>query len=321
VLASLAQAYVWSEGEARVSKSLPRNISIPWVRVSEHLGLPPVITHCDVVLNNWTKIDIRGPLELSNLRTIHSFSTAEKDEEWFSLITVQIELEAAPAIRCIVQAQRSVLEDDAESLGECLEIITNSLKQMETVLLRMYERCNPSVFYNEIRPFLAGWKGMKALPQGLIYEGVSETPMQFAGGSAAQSSTIQCFSEGLGIDYLCNSQTVKEAELHANFLTEMREYMPREHREFLAAISRGPSIRDYVKRSKVKSLTLQYNSTLVALEEFRSKHIQVVARYITVESKKGTSLDHDSLKETGTGGTGIMSFLKFIRDQTKLHIL
>ena len=321
VLATIAQAYVWSEGDARVPQALPRNISVPWVGVSEQLGLPPVITHCDGVLNNWTKIDSTGPMEFSNLRTIYSFSPAGKDEEWFFLITAQIELEAAPAIGCVVRAQRSVLDDDVESIGECLETIAQSLKRMQTVLLRMYEQCDPSVFYNEIRPFLAGWKGMRALPEGLLYEGVWEIPMQFAGGSAAQSSTIQCFSEGLGIDYSFDSQAARKVESHANFLTEMRDYMPREHCEFLAALSTGPSIRDYVKRSNVKGLIVQYNSALTALEEFRSKHIQVVARYITVESKKCTSQDHDSLKDKGTGGTGIMSFLKFIRDKTRQHVL
>lgn len=322
VLATIAQAYVWCEGDAGVPRSLPQNVSVPWVGVSEYLGLPPVVTHCDVALNNWSKTDPTGPLELSNLKTIYSFSPARKDEEWFSLVTAQMELEAAPAVTCIVKAQRSVLNDDSEILGECLETIKHSIKQMQTVLLRMYERCDPSVFYNEIRPFLAGWKGIKALPEGMLYEGVWDTPIQFAGGSAAQSSTIQCFSEGLGINnYSSDHQDDGESNSHAKFLTEMRDYMPKEHQEFLAAVSRGPSVRDYVKRSEVRGLVVQYNSVLSALEEFRNKHIQLVARYITVESRKGSSQEHDSLKDTGTGGTGIMSFLKFIRDKTRDHKL
>ncbi|XP_062518540.1 indoleamine 2,3-dioxygenase 2-like [Corticium candelabrum] len=320
VLAVIGEAYVWCRGDSGVPPCLPQNIAIPWVGVSKYLGLPPVVTHFDVVLNNWRKIDVNGPLELSNLTTIYAFSPAGKDEQWFSLVTLQIELEAAPAVRCTVEAQRCVVEDDFETLIKCLQTIKHSVKKMQAVLLRMVEQCDYSVFYNQIRLFLAGWKGMKALPEGMLYEGVWEKPMQFVGGSAAQSSTIHCLSECLGIDYSC-SDDGDESASHANFIAEMRDYMPRQHRDFLVALSRGPSVREYAKRLKLEGLTAEYNFCLATLEEFRSKHIQLVARYITVESRKGTSQDHDSLKETGTGGTGIMSFLKYIRDKTRQHVL
>lgn len=37
------------------------------------------------------------------------------------------------------------------------------------------------------------------MPEGLVYEGVWDSPTQFSGGSAAQSSTLQCFDVLLGI--------------------------------------------------------------------------------------------------------------------------
>ena len=52
---------------------------------------------------------------------------------------------------------------------------------------RMKEGCNPSIFYNYIRPFLAGSKGNPSMPDGVIYDGVFDNkPQMFSGGSAAQ---------------------------------------------------------------------------------------------------------------------------------------
>lgn len=39
------------------------------------------------------------------------------------------------------------------------------------------------------------------MPHGLLYEGVSEQPMAFSGGSAAQSSVLHAFDELLGIQH------------------------------------------------------------------------------------------------------------------------
>lgn len=36
---------------------------------------------------------------------------------------------------------------------------------------------------------------------GLVYEGVQAEPMEFSGGSAAQSSLLHCFDELLGIKH------------------------------------------------------------------------------------------------------------------------
>lgn len=43
------------------------------------------------------------------------------------------------------------------------------------------------------------------MPKGLIYEGVQPEPMEYSGGSAAQSSLLHCFDELLGIKHEAKS--------------------------------------------------------------------------------------------------------------------
>lgn len=49
------------------------------------------------------------------------------------------------------------------------------------------------------------------LPNGLLYEGVSNEPIFLAGGSAAQSSSIQCFDALLCIQH--EDETGKDASV------------------------------------------------------------------------------------------------------------
>jgi indoleamine 2,3-dioxygenase len=81
-------------------------------------------------------------------------------------------------------------------LATCLDAMTSTLR-------RLVEECRPEVFWNIMRPFLAGFGGNSSkLPDGLVYEGVTEYRGQaqsFAGASAAQSSAIPVFDIVLGV--------------------------------------------------------------------------------------------------------------------------
>lgn len=43
------------------------------------------------------------------------------------------------------------------------------------------------------------------MPKGLVYEGVQAEPMEYSGGSAAQSSLLHCFDELLGVRHEASS--------------------------------------------------------------------------------------------------------------------
>lgn len=91
-------------------------------------------------------------------------------------------------------------------------------------------------------------------------------------------------------------------------------FMPKEHRECLQEITdSGYNIKKYIEAHKnerwYSELVLVFNHTVVAMEEFRKFHIQIVTRYIVVQSKNIT-------QEKGTGGSSLIPFLKKIRDDS-----
>jgi indoleamine 2,3-dioxygenase len=100
--------------------------------------------------------------------------------------------------------------------------------------------------------------------------------------------------------------------------------MPSEHRKFLNAVSKLPSIGDYVaRRSGDDRLAAVYNECLQRLSEWRSRHIGVVTTHIVSPSRKtqglkspGGDSDVNDSELQGTGGSALIPFLKQARLET-----
>lgn len=109
--------------------------------------------------------------------------------------------------------------------------------------------------------------------------------------------------------------------------------MPPSHKHFIESISSRPSLRNFVLRQADEHLTHTFDQCLSRLVEFRNYHINIVTRYVTIPASRAKLLRVPgqesseefgmigkapiALEERGTGGSGIMSFLKRVRDQTK----
>ncbi|KAI7864232.1 Indoleamine 2,3-dioxygenase [Spinellus fusiger] len=224
ILCLVSHSYVWGRHE-KVSETLPANVAIPWTIVADYLGLCPVVCHAAVVLWNYRLLDKEGPVDLSNLAVLATYS-GSLDEAWFYLITTAIESSGAPCISAIVDSITAINNRDHLSLEGHLRTIQSALVDVNTNMSRMYEKCDPYVFYWKIRPYLAGWENMAeaGLPFGLIYEGIDSywnaeteeyTDMshlpeaerllhqyrRYAGGSAAQSSLIATLDVAFGVEH------------------------------------------------------------------------------------------------------------------------
>ncbi|XP_043840295.1 indoleamine 2,3-dioxygenase 2 isoform X2 [Dromiciops gliroides] len=298
---------------ATVDEVLPRNLALPFVEVSRTLGLPPILGHSDLVLMNWKKKDPDGPLEIRNLETIVSFPGGES-LKGFILVILSVEKAAVPGIKAIAQVINAVLQTSEDDLLQALKQLRTSIAEMTKALRQMHDYVDPAIFYAVIRIFLSGWKDNPAIPEGLIYEGVSEEPLKYSGGSTAQSTVFHAIDELLGV---CHS---KES---TTFLHRMREYMPPSHRAFIEEIHSAPPLREHILSSGSHLLREAYNQCVEALAELRSHHINIVAKYLLTGAAKAKDggLGYlagppQALAERGTGGTAVFSFLKSVRDTT-----
>uniref|UniRef100_A0A8B9NII1 I23O2 dioxygenase n=1 Tax=Accipiter nisus TaxID=211598 RepID=A0A8B9NII1_9AVES len=292
VLSFITMGYLWQEGEEGTVKVLPQNLAVPFWEVSQALGLPPILSHTDFVLANWRRKNPNRPLEIENLDTIISLPGGES-LRGFILVTLLVEKAAVPGIKVGYRRAPSLQLEGSS----CPHIAVHALAHRI-------------------------WKDNPAMPDGLIYEGVSDEPMAYSGGSAAQSTILHAFDELLGI---------RHSEESTAFLHRMRDYMPPPHRAFVEEIHRAPSLKQHVLSSGDARLCTAFNRCISALAEFRSYHITIVTKYITVAAAKAKAGQADpgdragpsavkppsALEAKGTGGSHIFSFLKSVRDTTR----
>jgi indoleamine 2,3-dioxygenase len=308
---------------------IPASLSIPLLKISEHLDLPPVATYAATCLWNYRLLFPDEPRDLSNLATLCTF-TGSLDEQWFYLISTAIEAHGAPTLAPMLKAisaaradLRSGSADNAAFVTDCLQHFAMVVSELGDLLQEMYQNCHPHAFYHGFRPYLAGSSNMgeAGLPNGIIYEDGSGTEeyRQYGGGSNAQSSLIQFFDIVLGIEHRPTGEHPptehgrsrqhthvspdsatddKDAEgprRRHNFIMEMRKYMPGQHRRFLEHVASVANIHEYVSVHQNNSeLCAAYNACLAMVRSLRQKHIQMVTRYIVVKSRESRD-QHKSL--------------------------
>ncbi len=309
ILSFLGHAYVW--GEKETIDSIPACIAVPWHQVARQLGRPPVLSYASYALDNWRRIVPQGPIELGNIVMSQNFLGGQ-DEEWFVLVHIAIEAKAGAALAASLAAQSEIAADQPEGVADQLAIIARTLVEINKILLRMPDGCDPYIYFHRVRPYIHGWANHPCLPLGMRYQGVDEycgKPQIFRGETGAQSSIIPSLDAALGVAHA--------EDLLRRYLQEMRDYMPPRHRRFIEALEAGPSLRDYVlQRSRAHPfLSDVYNAALDGIERFRSIHLEYADRYIIKQSRGGKSNPTD----VGTGGTPFGPYLRKHRDETKKH--
>ncbi len=73
------------------------------------------------------------------------------------------------------------------------------------------------------------WKDNPSMPKGLVYEGVQTEPMEYSGGSAAQSSLLHCFDELLGVKHEAKSGEMADFFFSLCLITTVPERNERRH--------------------------------------------------------------------------------------------
>lgn len=306
---------------------IPPPITLPLLRVSAQLQLPPVLTYSDDVLYNWNLNQTNNedlPTE-STIRCQTTF-TSTNDEAEFYLVSARIELAGVDAL----ELMRSTMDEAFVGDDIAIRRITDYLRQLADIIHRLRNMllgvkngCDPEVFYHDVRPWFRGedsQSGRNWVFEGLEQDPTLAVPTELSGPSAGQSSLIHALDIFLGVDRYSHGKeitghypTVSDAESRERasaFLKRMQLYMPRYHRAFLNHLAHNPRpLRDLVHRSASSNpATAQgnailgaYNAAVMALKEFRDAHMIIVALYIVIPAR------HPRKQRTGQTGPQVES--------------
>jgi indoleamine 2,3-dioxygenase len=246
---------------------LPPQLTVPFLAVSSHLGIPPIATYASLNLWNFRTTAAAGGPDLTDpdaLQALHTF-TGTPDESWFYIVSVAMEAQGAALIPTMLHALEAATSSSSSSsasssssvspdpsprsdhtaVTDALTTLVRGIAALGKLLERMDERCDPQVFYHRIRPFLAGSRNMAGagLPRGVFYDegeggdgrGRGQWRM-LRGGSNGQSSLVQFLDLVLGVEH-ATAAAGRGGEGGVSFHEEVRGYMPEPHRRFLQVVA------------------------------------------------------------------------------------
>lgn len=278
--------------------SICKNIALPVWRLSEILNKLPILSYDAYALNNWKRKNPTGPIKVDNLELVQTF-IEDPDQAWFILIHVDIEYEAAMAIRNLREAVLAAERLDEEVLECALLDIDKALGNMIATMKRMPEGTSPDTYY-KIRPWIMSF-------EDVVYEGVEEykgRSQSFRGQTGAQTSIFQSLEAGLQMPPM-------ESNELAEYLNVMRLYMPHRHRQFIREIEARSHIREFIVW-RAPYLARVYNCCVDKICDFLDIHFEYAVTYIHQKTSN----------PKGTGGTDFMRYLKSRLDErrAKAHI-
>lgn len=288
IFSYFASAYVHATHENQANY-IPIEIGYPLNLCAKKLKRHPILSYASYCLTNWKRIDKSKPVELGNIKLLQNFTKEfSQDEDWFILVHVDIESKAKLAIDSI-----SSFISGKNDFNAILSSIHKSFLEMNSTLKRMPEYCREDVYYKHVRPYIFGFNN-------ILYEGVFTEPSTFRGETGAQSSIIPAIQTVLGVEH-------KESML-TKHLMEMREYMPKEHRDFLSTLEfhckNYGNLREAAIYTNLKDV---YNQCLEELIKFRKQHLEYAVNYIHAKVSN----------PTGTGGTPYVPWLSNLVKETE----
>jgi indoleamine 2,3-dioxygenase len=283
----LASAYINQLSQPRATV-LPRNLAVPLCKACALLRRPPILSYDGYALYNWKRFNANGPIALGNIDTVQNFVHLY-DEHWFILVHVEIEAIAARILAAIARSAPALKRGDTESVNTALREIASALQDQIAVLRRLPEKMDPAIYHRTFRQYIRFF-------ENVVYEGVTEAPMNFRGETGAQSSIMPGLIAFMKIPHVKSALT--------DHLADMRRFMPVPHRQVIEEIEAMPSVRKVADPEP-------FNDVLEGMATFRETHYKWAHEYINRWTDD----------PRGTGGTPYMLWLKQLIDETRAHKL
>ncbi|QRW03923.1 indoleamine 2,3-dioxygenase [Ceratobasidium sp. AG-Ba] len=204
VLAFLVQFYVQSlpprDDDDPSSIEIPRSLAIPFVDISRHLDIAPILTYADCVLWNFYLDDPKKPISVDNIR-IRDLFTKDSQEEHFFLTSARIEVRGFEAIQImgdsiamVREAAQNGIPIDELRLANMLSRLSVVIDDLNKILWAVRDACGYQFFYWVFRPWIRGTDQGVGSPKW-FYEGVDGQGIEFqcSGPSAGQAALMHAF--------------------------------------------------------------------------------------------------------------------------------
>src|ERR1700722_8799520 len=341
VLAWLVHYFVHSIPPTEEAIHVPESLAVPLVKVSQALGMAPILTFADAVLWNWEPVNPDLPTTVENMRFINAFSDTD-DERNFYVTSARAEMKGVELLQIIDRYTSLPNVTDLTSISMISKDLTRLagiIDDIKEIIQSVREICDPHVFYWDIRPWLEG-SDAQGSGVGWIYDGEENSEMlDLSGPSGGQSSTMHALDIFLDVDHKLQqrrlpapSENNKKAD--RGFMERMTRYMPGKHRDYLSYLANtSRPIRDLAL--KTPTLREPYNLAVMALKNLRDLHMRIACLYIVTmsRSKRPGCPVSAMLKRMeankasrqgparGTGGNEVSMLLRAGRDATRRTLL
>ena len=215
------------------------------------------------------------------------------DERGFIMLHVDINQHSPQLVGSILDFIKS--KDNSgvnQSLNNCLSSMKNINERRQIMW-----QASRWKHYNDFRVFIMGIKGNEEIfGDGVIYEGISEEPVQYRGQTGAQDNIIPTADIFTGvIDYYPSNDLTK-------YLLDLRSYRPKCIQNFLSDLKdemKENRLFNSIKKSENEEGLCLLIQILDEIYYFRNGHWQFVQKYIMANTKYAKA----------TGGTPIISWI------------
>lgn len=283
----LVSAYVNQVGEPPAG-TVPANLAVPLYSACQLLRRPPILSYDGYALYNWKRYRKDGPIALGNIDTLQNFVHLY-DEHWFILVHIAIEAIAVRILDAIARVEMALAKGNGGSIDPPLWDIAAAIQDQVSMLRRIPEHMDSTVYYRTFRPYIRFFENVSY--EG-IEPGTGTALMNLRGETGAQSSIMPTLVAFMKIPH--------KPSMLTDYLADMRNYMPFEHRTLIERVEAMPAVRGLAGKAP-------FNAILEAIAEFRSIHYGWAQEYINRWTRD----------PRGTGGTPYMQWLGQLIQETR----
>lgn len=273
---------------------LPRKLAVPLSIIAKKLGARPYMEYAlSYALYNYAFKDGNPDnLQYDNLKLIRTMD-GSLAEHGFILVHVAMVAHSGKLVSGAREILNAASWKDREAFDAGMRNLYRANVDINQTMETMWNRSS-SQGYNDFRTFIMGTFNQPMFPDGVLYEGVSDTRTQYRGESGANDSMIPT------LDNLLQATNHMPQNPLTEVLLDFRKYRPGDHNDWLTEVKkRADEVGVYEFAAANPTSLVLYLQNLDMVREFRMRHWNFTKEYIMKYS------DHP----VATGGSPIVTWL------------